>query len=336
MHEAQFYASQKDNIVRCQLCPHGCTIKENERGKCSVRINQSGILYSENYGKAIGLHTEPVEKKPFFNFYPGYQILSIGSFGCNLGCDFCQNYHLSKPSYFSAIALKNTSVDEVVKKVISSQNSCGISYTFNEPFVWYEYMMDIAVKVKEKGYANAVVSNGYINPKPLEKLLDVIDAFNIDLKAFTDEFYRKYSGATLEPVKKTLKTIAKRNIHLEIANLIIPGLNDDTETFREMVTWISEELGKDTPLHVNRYFPSYKMNIEPTPLETITELRKIALEKLNFVYCGNVPPMESGSDTICPGCGETVIKRMGRKTTTDNIDENCRCVHCNYKVAFCG
>ncbi len=335
MHEAQFYISLEENKLQCQLCPHVCIIGENRRGKCNVRINKSGKLYSENYGKATGMHCEPVEKKPLYNFYPGRKIFSLGSYGCNLDCSFCQNYHLSKASYYSVISASNASVNDVVDRVINSPNSCGISYTFNEPFVWYEYMIDIAVKVKEEGYANAIVSNGYINPKPLEKLLDVIDGFNIDLKSFTDDFYKKYTGASLEPVKKTLKTIAKRNIHLEIANLVIPGLNDDTKTFGDMITWISDELGKDTPLHINRYYPSYKMSIEPTPLETIVELRETALEKLNFVYCGNVPPLNGCSDTTCPGCSETVIKRTGYKTLVDNINKNGHCVHCDYKIAIC-
>lgn len=335
MQEARFYTLQEDNNkVKCQLCPHVCIIGENTRGKCGVRINKSGKLYSENYGKAIGLHSEPVEKKPLYNFHPGRQILSLGTYGCNLDCSFCQNYHISKPLYYTEIATNNVSVDEVINKVIASANSCGISYTFNEPTVWYEYMMDIAGKVKEKGYANAVVSNGYINPKPLEKLLDVIDGFNIDLKSFTDEFYRKYTGSTLAPVKNTLKTIARNNIHLEITNLVIPGLNDDPKTFKEMTKWISGELGKDTPLHINRYFPSYKMNIEQTPLETITVLREIALENLHFVYCGNVLPLNGESNTICPGCNRTVIKRTGHKKFTDSIDSNGNCIYCKYKIAL--
>ncbi len=333
MYEAKYYTLIDNNKVRCNLCPHSCILKQKERGKCNVRINISGKLYSENYGKAIGLHSEPIEKKPLYHFYPGKQIYSIGSVGCNFSCQFCQNHHISHPPFPEDIAYAD--IDYIIKAVSKIRNICGISYTFNEPFVWFEYMFDIAKKAKINNLSNAVVTNGYINPDPLNKLLEVTDGFNVDLKSFDNSFYQKYTGAELKPVQNTLKYIVKKNIHLEIANLIIPGLNDDKNIFKKMIDWINAELGKDIPLHINRYFPGYKMNIEPTPVETIIELRQIALEKLNFVYCGNISSAFGTSDTVCPKCNKTVIKRPGHKTIAENIDDKGNCVFCKYKIAFC-
>ncbi len=335
MHEAQFYIKENATVIKCLLCPHRCIIKEGRYGKCNVRVNRSGSLYSENYGRVAGLNFDPVEKKPLYHFYPGWQIQSIGTFGCNLRCDFCQNYHMSQAARHSPISSRFISPADIVDLTLTKKGCCGISYTYNEPFVWYEYMTDIAKTAKEKGLANAVVSNGYINPEPLDRLLDIIDGFNIDLKAFSDDFYRKLTGATLEPVKTTLKTIAKYNIHIEIANLIIPGLNDDPAMFEKMTEWIAGELGTDTPLHINRYFPCYKLNIDQTPIETIMKLRNTALEKLNFVYCGNISSLYGESDTICPGCKKTVISRSGYIVCAGQLDEKGCCMNCNYKIVVC-
>ncbi len=335
MQEAQFYKTHSNKRAKCLLCPHACIIEENNAGKCNIRINKDGKLYSKNYGKATGLHAEPVEKKPLYHFYPGQQIVSVGTYGCNLRCDFCQNYHMSQAHVHNDFFSNDISTDRVVKQVLNSSECCGMAYTFNEPVVWYEYMLEIAEKVKNNGFANAVVSNGYINPKPLEKLINLIDGFNIDLKAFTDDFYRKYTGATLEPVKKTLKTIRSKNIHLEVTNLIIPGLNDDIKIFKTMVNWIADELGPQTPLHLSRYFPSYKMNIAPTPIKTIVSLREIAMDKLYFVYCGNVSSSYGGSDTVCPKCKTKVIERADYKTYAENLDFEGKCNQCKYKIAVC-
>ncbi len=335
MHEAQFYTNSGDTDIKCLLCPHECIIKEETYGRCNVRMNIAGKLYSENYGKVTGLNFDPVEKKPFYNFFPGKMIQSVGTYGCNLACSFCQNYHMSQAEIHNIVTSKYYNPSEIVEATLANKNCCGISYTYNEPVVWYEFMMDIAEMAKEKDLVNTVVSNGYINPKPLDKMLNVIDGFNIDLKGFSKDFYIKLTKATFYPVKETLKKIAKSNAHLEITNLIIPGLNDDPVIFGEMTDWIASELGKNTPLHINRYFPCYKLNIEQTKIETLVELKKIASKKLNFVYCGNISAIYGESNTICPKCKKTVIKRLGYEIYIDQIDKKGHCVQCKYKIAVC-
>ena len=335
MHEAKFYNKGKSNTVKCVLCPHRCIIKDGKYGKCKARLNKAGVLYSENYGRVTGLSYDPVEKKPLYHFYPGRQIQSVGTYGCNLHCEFCQNYHISQVCIKDLLSSRYMSPEDIILLTLKNNTCCGISYTYNEPATWYEYMMNIAVQAKKAGMANAVVSNGYINPEPLEMLMDITDAFNIDLKAFDDDFYRKFTGSTLKPVKRTIKTIAERNIHLEITNLILPGLNDDVQTFERFTQWVADELGPDIPLHINRYFPSYKMTIDPTPIEKITMLRKKAMDKLNFVYCGNVSSLYGSSDTICPKCKNTVIQRADYKTFTEGIDNKGNCIHCNYRITVC-
>ncbi len=288
MYESKYYETLKNNIVKCLICPHECEITDGSTGICNSRYNDSGKLYSINYGLATALNIDPIEKKPLNNFHPGSWILSLGSFGCNFKCGFCQNYHISQTNNKSTPDTINITPDDVVNKALKNKNNIGIAYTYNEPAVWFEYMLDTAKMIRENNLLNVVVSNGYINPQPLEELLTVTDAFNIDLKAFDNEFYKNYTSAGIEPILNNLKTISNKKIHLEITNLIIPGLNDNKNIFRKMVSWISDELGPETPLHINRYFPVYKFSIPQTPVNTLLELKSIAEEKLRFVYCGNI------------------------------------------------
>lgn len=297
MKEAMFYEKREENKVKCHLCPQLCLIDPDESGFCFIRKNINGTLYAMEYGRISSSYLDPIEKKPLYNFHPGSTIYSIGGIGCNLRCPWCQNWNIAQPSdSFPGIEVEDITkqftasmgpqqVVELAKKYIP--NKCiGVAYTYNEPFTWYEYVKDIAVLVKDAGMYNVLVTNGYVMEEPLRELLPLIDAMNIDIKGFSESFYHKVSGH-LRPVLKTAEA-AKEFCHIEITNLVIPGLNDSREDFKKLVDWVAGTLGKDTPLHFSRYFPSYKLATEPTPLDTLLLAEHIAREKLDFVYLGNV------------------------------------------------
>lgn len=286
--EAKYYEKWKNDKVRCKLCPHECLIEPGQYGTCNVRKNENGILIAETYERASSVSLDPVEKKPLHQFYPKEMVLSVGSLGCNLSCAFCQNHAISQisPGEIKMMPLKP--VDNIVAEAQEIKNNLGVAFTYNEPTVWYEYMYEIARKTKQENLENIMISNGFINKTPLEELMPYIDAFNIDLKAFNDKFYKRLSGAWLSPVLGSLKLIRQYNKHLEITNLIIPGENDEPEEFENMMKWIRDELGTETVLHLSRYFPVYRMNTPPTPQKTIFELQKIAHKYLDNVYLGNM------------------------------------------------
>ncbi len=283
--EAVYYKTLKDNKVRCLLCPHACLMEPGEAGICRARVNRSGKLFAESYGRLSALHLDPVEKKPLYHFFPKNMILSVGSYGCNLSCPWCQNASISKCAPDPGAGFH--SPGQVVKKAVS-YGGLGLAYTYNEPAVWFEYMFDMSTLIRQEGKKNVVVTNGYINSEPLEQLMDVCDAFNVDLKSFSDDFYRQYAGGSLSPVLRSIKAIAGRGIHLEISFLVVTGLNDDTGNFKEMVHWIASEAGRGCVLHINRYFPSWKATYPPTPLATMHRMKTIAEEHLDRVYLGNV------------------------------------------------
>ena len=332
MQQAVFYSKGADDKVICDLCPHQCTIIPGNSGVCGVRMNNNGQLVADNYGKITALHTDPIEKKPLYHFYPGSKILSVGSYGCNLKCSFCQNYHISQPDFHSGLAIKNYDPQEIVELAMDVEKNTGIAFTYNEPVISFEFVRDTARLAKEKGLKNVMVSNGYINPGPLDGLMEVIDAFNIDLKAFDDDFYRNITRSKLKPVLKTLKTIAQSNAHLEITHLVIPGLNDDRKQFRGMVKWIADELGKYTPLHISRYFPQHKLKTDATPTETISEFYITAKKELAYVFPGNIHTYDGVSDTQCPGCSITVIERGGYAATLKNMTTDGKCSKCNFQI----
>jgi len=286
--EAKYYIKLGDGSVECVLCPHKCFINKGKTGLCGVRRNVDGVLISENYGKLCSIHLDPIEKKPLYHFKPSRPILSLGSVGCNLNCQFCQNWHIARATVASYSKLDTYTPKQIAELAIQNSNNIGIAYTYNEPTIWFEFMLDCAKLVKQAGKDNVMVSNGFIMPEPLNEILPYIDAFNIDLKAFTDEFYRKQTFSKRSPVLEVLKIIKKSGKHLEITNLVIPSLNDDAEKFGEMVDWIEAELGNDTVLHISRYFPNYKMNKPITPAAKLTEFYTIAKQKLKYVYMGNI------------------------------------------------
>lgn len=325
------YYSRKEAYLICELCPHNCTIKEGKTGICGVRENQSGELISLNYGKVSAIHVDPIEKKPLYHYYPGKNILSVGSEGCNMQCSCCQNYNISQITYNQFKNLKGYTPDEIIHTAIRIENNIGIAYTYNEPTVWYEYMMDIAGKAKKHGLKNVVVSNGYINQEPLLDLLNHADAFNIDLKGFTNDFYKKVSKATLNPVLESLKQIRKHNRHLEITNLLIPSLNSDVIHFKQMLQWIVDNLGRDTILHISAYYPIYKMDLPPTSPELMEEMYRLASEKLDYVFTGNMR-LKDYSNTYCSKCKTECITRNGYYVELPNLTRNGKCSICHNKI----
>ncbi len=319
-----------DEKLRCLLCPHSCLISRGGRGVCGVRENHEGEGLLLTYGVISGYATDPIEKKPLYHFYPGSSILSVGSYGCNLKCDFCQNYHISQE--INTTGSRRLSPEELVRQALRTPGNIGLAYTYNEPVIWYEYVTDCARLATAGGLRNVMVTNGYINSNPLTKLIEVTDAFNIDLKAFSNDFYRRYTGATLEPVLEAIKTVASSGKHLEITTLILPGLNDSEEEMRREAEWIAENAGRGVPLHLTRYFPMYRRNNPPTPAPTITKLKAVAGEYLDYVYTGNMAERDAGSDTFCPSCHSVVVRRSGYRTSVTGLTDDGRCGRCSEEI----
>lgn len=327
MREALFYRKENSSM-RCLLCPHVCLIEPDKRGKCKARINLDGKLNTLVYGESdlekLYFHVDPIEKKPLYHFYPGSYSLSFGVPGCNLFCENCQNYDLSQstPNDIKDRFLKPKKIVELAK----SYNCKSISYTYTEPTIFYEYVIDTSKIAKEEGIKNVWVTNGFINPKPLKEALPYIDAMNIDLKFFSEELYQKICGGKLRPVLETIRTASKET-HIEITNLLIPTLNDSDEDIEKLVDFVAE-LNKDIPLHFSAYRPMYKMKIESTRSETLYRAKEIAERKLNYVYLGNIP---THNDTLCPTCKNTIIKR-NHNVKINLINEKCSI--CNTKISI--
>ncbi|MCL4498706.1 MAG: AmmeMemoRadiSam system radical SAM enzyme [Chloroflexi bacterium] len=296
--EAEFYERLEEGRVRCHLCPQLCLIKEGRLGFCFIRQNKGGRLYPLLYGRVASAYLDPIEKKPLYHFHPGSTIFSIGGLGCNLRCPWCQNWNIAQPKdAFPGMAVEEIigqfteelSPERVVElaREYAGYGCVGVAYTYNEPFIWFEYVQAVSRLVREAGLKNVLVTNGYVEEAPLRKLLPLIDAMNIDVKGYSPEFYRRVAGR-LEPVLRTAEISKTAGCHIEITNLMIPTLNDSVEQINALVEWIAERLGPDTPLHFSRYFPSYKLDVEPTPLETLKRAEAVALEKLDHVHVGNI------------------------------------------------
>lgn len=283
-----FYKKLGKNVVKCELCPNFCVIKPGSRGNCRARENKQGVLFALGYGKPCSTSLDPIEKKPFSQFHPGSKTLTIAVAGCNLGCKHCQNWQISQ-SDIDSIEYEERSVSEIIK-LCKDLGSDIISFSYTEPTIFYEYMIDIAREAKENNIFTAMISNGFINPEPLKKLIPHIDAFNIDLKSIKPEFYEQICSARLEPVLETLKLIKKSGKHLEVTNLIIPGFNDSENETKKLVTWIMINLGKKLPLHFSAFYPQYKMiNIPATNRETVVKAADIAKKMgMKNVYTGNI------------------------------------------------
>ncbi len=325
LFESIYYQKLKENKVRCDLCPHICVLSEGKTGICRGRKNIEGRLYATNYQLAVSLALDPIEKKPLYHFYPGTEILSTGTRGCNLRCRFCQNWNISQ----GEASTVEISPQKLAKEAVSL-NSIGVAYTYSEPLIWYEYVLDASKDGRKRGLKNVLVTNGFVNEEPLRALLPHIDAMNVDIKSMEGSFYKKLCSAWLEPVLQTVRLAHEAGCHVEITNLVIPALNDSDEHFHKLTDWISG-LSPDIPLHFSRYFPHYKMTAEPTSeptsMETLSKARAIAMEKLNYVYVGNLAH-EGWADTFCPECRKRVIQRYGYSIDLKNF-KNGKCGFCH-------
>ena len=333
LKEAMFYEKLTDNMVNCDLCSHRCRkIADDKRGICGVRENRKGTLYSLVYGKVVAQSVDPIEKKPLFQFLPGSLSYSIATVGCNFNCGNCQNFDISQlPKMRNVMVGQETSPEEIVSA--AKRNNCkSISYTYSEPTIFFEYAYDVAKLAKREGLKNVFVTNGYITGEPLRMIAPYLDAANIDLKGFREEFYRHNCGVHLQPVLDSIKLYKQLGIWVELTTLIIPTLNDSEWELKQIAEFIKNEVGEDTPWHITRFHPMYKLpDLPPTPIATLRKARQIGLDAgLRYVYEGNVPG-EDGENTYCHKCKQPIIQRYG-----DNIQENkiknSKCEYCGTKV----
>jgi pyruvate formate lyase activating enzyme len=331
--EAMLYEKLEEDKVKCYLCNHNCLIKEGKRGICGVRENRSGTLKTLAYGLLIADNIDPIEKKPLFHFMPGTISYSIATVGCNFRCLFCQNASIAQlPADRNGMITGEPATPEEIVNAAVSRNCASISYTYTEPTIYFEYAYDTAKLAHNRGLKNVFVTNGYMSKEALDKIEPYLDAANCDLKAFTPEFYKTYCGAKLEPVKENLVRMKEKGIFLEVTTLIIPGLNDDQKELEALAVFIAESLGTDTPWHVSRFHPTYKLTDRPsTPVKTLTTALDIGKNAgLKYVYVGNAPGTD-GEHTICPSCGETVIRRWGFQISQMNM-ENGKCKKCGETI----
>jgi len=320
MREALFYSREGDKI-RCSLCPHECLLSEGKVGLCRQRRHVHGRLMAEGYARVSSIAMDPIEKKPLYHFYPGSFILSVGGLWCNLRCSFCQNWHISQREQSTAVMAPEKLVELAVE-----HDSVGIAFTYNEPLIWYEYILDTAQLCKQRDLKVVLVTNGFVQVKPLEDLLPYVDAFNIDVKAFNERFYREICGGDLSAVKRVVERAAAK-VHIEVTTLIIGGLNDDKAEIEGLARWLSE-VDRNIPLHLSRYYPNYRMQLPPTPVTTLYELRDVAREYLDYVYIGNV--MGADNNTYCPKCGQKVVDRGYAIKVTGMKAQ--RCINCGTPI----
>ncbi|MGI6129370.1 MAG: AmmeMemoRadiSam system radical SAM enzyme [bacterium] len=284
MKRALYWESLSEDKVKCHLCPHDCLISPGHAGICRMRVNKEGTLYAANYARVSSIALDPIEKKPLYHFHPGKDILSLGTVGCNLKCSFCQNYSISQED----APTRELPPEQAVRLAKEQGPDCiGLAYTYSEPLMWYEYVLDTATLAKRAGLQNVLVTNGYIRLDPLKELLPVIHALNIDVKSFSDDFYQQLCRGRLDPVLKTVEAAVLAGCHVELTTLIIPGHNDSPTEIKSLSSFIAD-ISPTIPLHLSRYFPQYKLNLPPTPLVTLEQAQIISREKLNYVYIGNV------------------------------------------------
>jgi len=326
LHEAQWWETEADGRIHCYLCPRHCHIRDGQAGFCFIRVNRGGKLYSLGYGAPAALQIDPIEKKPLNHFLPGTRVFSMGTAGCNMGCFFCQNWDISK-SRQDQVNARDVPPEEVPQLALS-YGCDSIAFTYNEPTIWGEYIIDICRAAKAYGLKTVMVSNGYITREAFHDIYDYIDAANIDLKAFTENFYGKTTLTHLQPVLDTLLLLKKETpVWFEITNLMIPTLNDDPEETRKLADWILENLGPDIPLHFTAFHPDFKLpDKPPTPPETLHQARRIALQAgLHYVYEGNI--VTDAGSTFCPKCKLRVVRRSWHKVEEDLL-KGGKCPRC--------
>jgi len=332
MKEAMFYEAMSENRVRCNLCSHRCKIHEGKRGICGVRENRNGALYSVVYGKIIAEHIDPIEKKPLFNFLPGSKAFSIGTVGCNFHCKHCQNFDISQ--YPHSHGGEIVGQDRMPEQIVTLAKAAGcqtIAYTYTEPTIFYEFAYDTAMSAQKEGIKNVFVSNGYMSPESARQIAPYLDAINIDIKAFTDKFYKDVCGARLNPVLETIQLMKELDVWVEVTTLIIPGLNDGEQELRDIARYV-KSVDPNIPWHVSQFYPTYKLLDRPrTPVATLRRAREIGIEEgLRYVYAGNMFG-EGGENTYCYACGSMLIERYGLELMQNRLQDG-KCPECGTRI----
>jgi pyruvate formate lyase activating enzyme len=332
-YPARFWHRNPDGRIQCDLCPRDCRLQDGQRGLCFVRAREGDRMVLTTYGRSSGFCVDPIEKKPLNHFYPGSSVLSFGTAGCNLACKFCQNWDISKSRDMDRIA--DVAVPEAIAKAAQSAGCASVAFTYNDPTIFAEYAMDTADACHELGIRTVAVTAGYIHAEPRAEMYAKMDAANVDLKAFTEEFYKKQTASGLAPVKETLEYLVKEtDVWTEITTLLIPGLNDSERELTELSEWVASALGTDVPLHFSGFHPDYKMtDIPATPPSTLRRARQIARDAgLRYVYTGNVHDRE-GDTTLCPSCGAEVIVRDWYEILGSKLGPNGSCEACGAVIA---
>jgi pyruvate formate lyase activating enzyme len=315
-----------DGALKCHICNRGCVVSPGNTGFCGMRQNENSTMYSLNYAAASSVAVDPIEKKPLFHFYPGSLSFSMGSVGCNFRCPYCQNWSIAQAE------LKEVGTNDILPEMaikLAIENHCqSISWTYNEPTMWFEYTLDSAKLAHQNDLKTVYVTNGYMSPESLDLIAPYLDAANVDLKGMSNMFYQELCQARLDPVLENIKTMHDKGIHLEITNLVIPGYNDSDDDLKALVEFLAD-VGVEIPLHFTRFYPHYQMNqVPPTPVETLEKAQKMAWKAgLKYVYVGNVPG-SNGENTICPECGELLIKRNGYSIENNNLKKDNKCPEC--------
>jgi pyruvate formate lyase activating enzyme len=332
MKEALFYEKWGDDRVKCMLCPEGCVLADGQRGFCRVREPVEGKLYTLVYELICASHIDPIEKKPLYHVLPGTRSFSIATAGCNSRCKYCQNWTISQRPP-EEISNSRLTCDGLVSAALS--NGCrSIAYTYTEPVIFYEYMIEAAEIAKKKGILNLMITGGKINPEPMARAAAFVDAANLDLKGFDKKYLREVCAQDLDNILRTITLMKDRGMWVELTNLIVPTLNDNMDDIKRMCAWIKQNLGGDVPLHFSRFWPQYKLrSLYPTPVDTLAQARKIAMgEGLNYVYIGNAPETDA-DNTVCPGCGKVVIRRRGYIVEENRVSAGGNCEFCGHKIA---
>jgi len=328
--QARYWEPAEDH-VQCFLCTWHCKIKPGKLGRCRARRNDAGALVSLNYGQVTAIALDPIEKKPLYHFHPGATILSLGTFGCNLTCQFCQNWEISQ----GRPATRPLPPEDAAKLAVEyvPRGNIGIAYTYSEPMIWHEYVTDTATLVRDAGLKNVLVTNGIVEEQPLRDLLPLVDAMNVDIKAMSEDFYRKLcSGAAWVP-RRTVEMAFAAGVHVEITNLLIPGYNDSEDELRALFDWAAS-ISPKLPVHLSAYRPAYKLDAPATPPSTLRKAYELAKEKLHFVYVGNLP-LDGTSDTTCPQCHKLAIKRRGFSASAQSLQQGS-CPECGEDLNVTG
>jgi pyruvate formate lyase activating enzyme len=327
LKEARHWKPLDSGKVECLLCPVACKLAEDKVGVCLGRKNVEGKLHAVNYGQAVSIAIDPIEKKPLYHFYPGSQILSVGPNGCNLRCQNCQNWEIAQ----AIMPTRFVAASELIETALSAK-SIGIAYTYSEPLIWYEYIYDVALLSRDRRLKTVLVTNGYINEEPFRELAPLIDAMNIDIKSMNPRFYQDVCKGSVDDVLRTVTIAVEAGIAVEITNLVITGLNDSDDDFQMLVSWIAK-LNRKIPLHFSRYFPHHRMNLTPTPIERLARAYEIASTELDYVYVGNVDLVGAG-DTRCPSCRNLLVSRRGYAIDIVGIADR-KCSQCRKAADFC-